>query len=182
MPFPTPKGYFIQGVGKLGTQQHIGWAWYHQPLLAHVLYCFSSEASDVPISGYCREIQYTDPLQNQPRIFRHNVVTCLGRIKPCIISVTRYEKIVVFTGCFPLKREQIISIENHKHKSSTWVPQRCRQPWTLGKLKLGFQVFAITCVKLDFDHINAICVNYCEVVHCLPRIRTWLSLVSKVND
>jgi hypothetical protein len=68
MPFPTPKEYFVQGVGKPGTQQHIGWAWYHQPLLVHVLYHPSSEASDVPIFGWCVKIQHTDPLQSQLRI------------------------------------------------------------------------------------------------------------------
>ena len=96
MPFPTSEEDFIQSVGKPGTQQHIDWAWYHQPCPVYVLYHLSSEASDVPISGWCIKIQHTDPLQSQLRIFRHNLISCLRSINPHIISVTKDGKIVVF--------------------------------------------------------------------------------------
>src|SRR6266849_4396162 len=128
MPFPTPKEYFIQGVGKPDTQQHIDRAWYHQPLPVRVLYHLSSKASDVPIFRWHRKILYIDPLQSQLGVFRCSVITCLGRVKPCIIGVTRDGKIVVFLQYFSLKREQVISIENVERKGSMQVLHRCRQP------------------------------------------------------
>src|SRR6266849_175823 len=128
MPFPTLKEYFVQGVGKPDTQQHIDRAWYHQPLLVYVLYHLSSKASDVPIFGWRGKILYINPLQSQLGVFRCSVITCLGRVKPCIISVTRDGKIVVFPQYFPLKQEQVISIENVECKGSMRVLRRCRQP------------------------------------------------------